>query len=248
MSKKILIVDDDPHIREVLCFALKQSNFETIEAENGQQALKQFADDTPDLVILDIEMPELDGLEVCKKIRQNSATPVFFLSSHDEEYDRVLGLELGGDDYITKPFSPRELVARVKGIFRRMEMSEEVISGAQSNSQPENEILRQGFLTLDSSAHRVDWNGQEVIFTATEFSIVKALLQRPGIVHSRNALMEQAYDQTIIVSDRTIDSHLRRIRSKFKTLGAKPIETVHGVGYRLNTCNCIESFTDNEKA
>lgn len=237
MNKKILIVDDDPHIREVVCFALKKSQFETIEAENGLQALQQVTQSKPDLVILDIEMPEIDGLEVCKKIRQDSLLPIFFLSSHDEEYDRILGLELGGDDYISKPFSPRELVARVKAIFRRLDKVLEPVNSTHSNISNEKTIYQQGLLSLNYSTHQVDWNGQAVILTATEFEIMKTLLQRPGHVYSRNALMDQAYDQTVIVSDRTIDSHLRRIRSKFKALGAEPIETVHSVGYKLNNCD-----------
>jgi len=233
MSKKILVVDDDPHIREVVCFALKKSHFASIEVENGLQALQQIAHSKPDLVILDIEMPELDGIEVCKKLRQTSALPIIFLSSHEEETDRILGLELGGDDYITKPFSPRELVARVKAIFRRMESTHDP---AVNTIDDKTTIYQQGLLTLDSSTHQVNWDGQGVELTATEFEIMKTLLQRPGHVYSRDALMDQAYEQTIIVSDRTIDSHLRRIRSKFKVLEAEPIDTVHSVGYKLNDC------------
>jgi two-component system, OmpR family, response regulator len=243
MKKTILVVDDDPHIREVVCFAMQKAHFEILEAENGQQALNEFYEKKPDLIILDIEMPEMDGTDVCKKIRQsqdtNSNTPIFFLSSHDEEYDRVLGLELGGDDYITKPFSPRELVARVKAIFRRMDtMASTEVDCASSFEN--NKILKQGLLSLDCSTRCVIWNGLDVVFTATEFSIVKTLLQHPGHVYSRNALMDQAYEQTVIVSDRTIDSHLRRIRNKFKAVKANPIETVHGVGYKLNDCEKIE--------
>jgi len=237
MNKKILVVDDDAHIRKVICFALKKSNFAIIEAENGQQALEEFAEKQPDLVLLDIEMPELDGTEVCRKIRQNSAIPIFFLSSHDEETDRVLGLELGGDDYITKPFSPRELVARIKAIFRRMDGTLENELTKSSSPRISQELYQYGLLSLDNSTHKVDWDGQEIILTATEFEIVKTLLQRPGHVYSRDALMDQAYGQTVIVSDRTIDSHLRRIRRKFKALEAQPIETVHGVGYKLNACD-----------
>lgn len=231
MAKKILVVDDDAHIREVVCFALKKSQFETIEAEDGLQALQSVADLTPDLVILDIEMPEMDGIEVCKKIRQQSSLPIFFLSSHDEEYERILGLELGADDYITKPFSPRELVARVKALFRRLEAKSE-----SSIKHKEKTIYQQGLLRLDCRCRQVDWNGQEVVLTATEFEIMKILLQHPGHVYSRNRLMDQAYGDNVIVSDRTIDSHLRRIRSKFKALGATPIETVHSIGYKLNQC------------
>jgi len=232
MNKKILIVDDDPHIREVICFALKKANFISIEAENGVHALQQVVDSKPDLLILDIEMPEMDGIEVCKKIRQDSMLPIFFLSSYDEEYDRVLGLELGADDYISKPFSPRELVARVKALFRRLDTKLEPII----NPLIDKAIYQQGLLNLNSHTHCVTWHNQEIVLTAIEFEILKTLLQTPGRVYSRNALMDQAYKGNVVVSDRTIDSHLRKIRNKFKILGATPIETVHSIGYKLNQC------------
>jgi two-component system OmpR family response regulator len=224
---KILVVDDDPHIREVLSFALGDAGFEIIEAEDGARAIDAFARTTPDLVVLDIVMPELDGTDVCRRIRATSAVPIVFLSSRDDEVDRVLGLELGGDDYLTKPFSPRELVARVRAVLRRVK------SGVAT--APER-MLRHGRLAVDLDRFTVAWQGREAPLTVTELGILRTLLGRPGKVYSRDELMDRAYDASTVVADRTIDSHVRRVRSKLKALGADPIETVHGAGYRLGPC------------
>jgi len=231
MSKTILLVDDDPHILDVVSFALKKANFAVVEAHNGLQALSLFEQQAADLILLDIGLPELDGMEVCKQIRhQDALIPIFFLTAHDEEIDRVLGLELGADDYICKPFSPRELVARIKAIFRRINNA---ALTAKSNNQT---ILSHGLLQLDCNSYQISWDGQFIDLTATEFLLLKILLQHPGQVFTRNMLMEQAYSPNIIVSDRTIDSHLRRIRKKFQSVDAQPVSTVHGVGYKLNNC------------
>jgi two-component system OmpR family response regulator len=224
---KILVVDDDPHIREVLSFALGEAGFETIEAEDGARAIEAFARTKPDLVVLDIVMPELDGTDVCRRIRATSAVPILFLSSRDDEVDRILGLELGGDDYLTKPFSPRELVARVRAVLRRVKPGEA--------PAPER-MLRHGRLAVDLDRFTVAWQGREAPLTVTELGILRTLLGRPGKVYSRDELMDRAYDDSTVVADRTIDSHVRRVRSKLKALGADPIETVHGAGYRLGPC------------
>ncbi len=229
MSRSILIVDDDPHILEVIGFGLDKAGMKTTTATDGQQALLTFNAGQFDLIVLDISMPELDGLEVCREIRKTSEVPILFLSSRDEEIDRILGLEIGGDDYVTKPFSVRELVARIKAILKR--------SG--SNHVPENTDtpLRRGGVVLEPSQHRVSFNSEDVALTATEFSILKAFLDQPTRAFDRNQLMDKIYDFNIHVSDRTIDSHIRHIRSKFAVRGcAQLIETVHGVGYRLGSC------------
>ena len=226
----ILIVDDDAHIREVVAFTLEQAGFRTIEAANGMAAIERFERDAPDLVVLDILMPELDGTEVCRELRRRSRVPIVFLSSRDEELDRILGLELGGDDYVTKPFSPRELLARVRAVLRR------VRSDATPAQEPSARILRHGRLTLDLDQFKALWDAREIVLTVTELGVLRTLLARPGKVFSRDELMDGAYDSATVVADRTIDSHVRRVRAKFRAAGADPIETVHGAGYKLGTC------------
>lgn len=228
MNSKILVVDDDAHIREVIAFSLTRANFDVIEAQDGKQALVQFQSQNPDLIILDIGMPELDGTDVCKIIRHESQVPLIFLSARDEEIDRIIGLELGADDYITKPFSSRELVARVKTILRRSNIT-------QNNATSSSEI-NHGLLFINSDTREVKWNDNSIELTATEFQMLHTMAKRPGHVFSRELLMDGSYSHNISVSDRTIDSHLRRIRNKFKDAGGTPIDTVHGVGYRVNLC------------
>ena len=226
----ILVVDDDPHIRDVICFALKKDGFATVEAEDGEQALKRFQETRPDLVVLDIVMPELDGTEVCKALRRSSAVPIIFLSSRDDEVDRILGLELGGDDYVTKPFSPRELAARARAILRRGK------NEGRETAPADLSRLEHGRLRLDADRYAAFWQGREVVLTLTEFSILRTLMRHPGKVFNRDQLMDGGYQDYRVVSDRTIDSHVRRVRAKFKALGADPIETLHGIGYRLGPC------------
>ncbi|HUS24816.1 MAG TPA: response regulator transcription factor [Candidatus Binatia bacterium] len=226
--KKILVVDDDANIREVVCFALQKAGYATVTAENGQQALQRCAAEHPDLVVLDILMPELDGTEVCRRLRadpRQRQVPIIFLSSKDDEVDRIVGLELGGDDYVGKPFSPRELVARVKARLRPA-------AGGEAPAKR----LQHGRLGLDPEQYKAFWDEREIVLTLTEFGILRTLLDRPGKVCTRDHLMNQAYELHKIVSDRTIDSHVRRVRSKFTALGADPIETVHGIGYKLGPC------------
>jgi len=222
---KILVVDDDPHIRDLIRFALRKEGFEVAEAKDGQAALDMHKRAQPDLVILDILMPELDGTEVCRRLRKEAATPIIFLSSKDEELDRIVGLELGGDDYVTKPFSPRELVARVKAVLRRR----------PADLPPEApRRIRTGALSLDLDAFTAQWDGAPLTLTVTEFGILRALAMHPGRVLTRDNLMDAAYDDRRFVSDRTIDSHVRRIRAKLRAAGGNPLETIHGLGYKLN--------------
>ncbi len=218
----ILIVDDDPAIREVIRFALSRDGFKTEEAATGVEALALAA--AADLVVLDVMMPGLDGIACCRELRRTSAVPVLFLSSRDEDVDRIVGLEVGGDDYLGKPFSPRELVARVKAILRR------------GVAPAMREVLSHGRLALDVGAIRATWDGREVALTATEFGILRTLMQRTGRVVSRDGLMDGAYAVERVVNDRTIDSHVRRLRAKFAAVDAAPIETLAGFGYRLGPC------------
>jgi two-component system OmpR family response regulator len=226
----VLIVDDDAHIRNVVRFALQKEGFRTDEAVDGRQALARIEAEPPALVVLDIMMPEMDGAEVCRKLRATSRLPIIFLSSRDEEIDRILGLELGGDDYVSKPFSPRELVARVRAVLRRARAA----ATEPADGKPrEPRVLARGPLALDLDAHRVTWDGRQIVLTVTEFGIVRTLLGYPGKVFTRDELMTGAYDESTVVSDRTIDSHVRRVRQKLAQVGADPIRTVVGVGYQL---------------
>lgn len=227
MNHRILVVDDDPHIRDVICFALEKAGLASMAAQDGAQALERLERDGADLVILDIGMPEMDGLEVCRRIRKRGDTPILFLSARGDEIDRVIGLEIGGDDYVTKPFSPRELVARVGAILKRAKAQ-----GAAPDDQ--DALVRRGALTLDPPRFHADFAGKVVPLTALEFAIVRLLSARPGHVFTRDRIMDSAYADNIHVSDRTIDSHIRNIRAKFAAVGCpSAIDTVHGVGFRL---------------
>ncbi len=223
---RILVVDDDSHIRDIVRFALEREGFFVIEAENGAEGLALAEKEKPDLALLDIMMPEMDGSEVCRRLRKKSAMPIIFLTSRDDEIDRVLGLELGGDDYVAKPFSPRELVARIKAVLRR---TQPIAAPLAQNAE-----LCVNALRLDLDQVRAYWNETEVILTATEFGLLRTLAERPGKVFSRDALMNGAYQDERYVSDRTMDSHIRRIRAKFLAAGGAIIETVHGLGYKLS--------------
>lgn len=238
MGQAILVVDDDAHIREVVCFALRKAGFQTIEARDGREALERFEREAPDLVVLDILMPEMDGTDVCRRLRARSRVPIVFLSSKDDEIDRIVGLELGGDDYVTKPFSPRELVARVRAVLRRTG------GGGGGEAEPEGgppagqkpKVLEFKKLKLDLDRFQAFWDQREVVLTVTEFGILRTLMGYPGKVFSRSELMDGAYPDQNIVTERTIDSHVRRVRRKFGDVGGDPIETVHGVGYKLGAC------------
>ncbi len=228
--KQILVVDDDPHIRDVICFALDKAGYDTTTARDGNEALARFQQRSTDLIVLDIGLPGKDGLEVCRQIRRTSQTPILFLSARDDEIDRVLGLEIGGDDYVTKPFSPRELVARVGVILKR--------AGQAGDQDPENQLpLSHGHLRLDPMQRLVEFNAEPVQLTAIEFEILKTILAHPRMVFNRERIMTAAYPANIHVSDRTIDSHIRKIRTKLRAAGCDDaIETVHGVGFRIGSC------------
>lgn len=230
MAHRILIVDDEGHIREVIRVALQKAGMDVIEARDGKEALARFAADRPDLIVLDIGMPEFDGLDVCREVRKSSDVPILFLSARDEEIDRILGLEIGGDDYVTKPFSPRELVARVNVILRRLgPRNGEIKTGAAT--------LTQGSLLIDPEQHVASFAGTPLKLTAIEFGILRAFLTRPTSVFNREQLMRAAYQLNIQVSDRTIDSHIRNIRAKLAALNCENvIETIHGVGFKLGRC------------
>lgn len=229
-AASILVVDDDPRIREVVRFALERAGFRILEAGDGREALATFERDGADLVVLDILMPEMDGTDVCRAIRLRSSVPIIFLSSKDDEIDRILGLELGGDDYVTKPFSPRELVARVRAVLRR---------GTHPGPAPTDAAPRRlvhGRLTLDLDRFQAFWDGREIVLTVTEFGLLRTLVGFPGKVYTRDELMDGGYAYDNVVSGRTIDSHIRRLRRKFAEAGGEPIETVHGLGYKVGPC------------
>lgn len=220
---EILVVDDDPHLREVVTYALGRAGFTTRSARDGRHALAEVARSRPDLVVLDVMMPELDGLEVCRQLRASGRLPIVFLSSRDEEIDRVLGLEMGGDDYLTKPFSTRELVARVKAVLRRTAPAPEL----------DNTVLEVSSVRLDRAQHRAFVGATELTLTATEFELLAALLSHRDRVLSRSQLAEHTYGHGHHVADRTLDSHVSRLRRKLRAGGHDPIESVRGVGYRL---------------
>jgi two-component system OmpR family response regulator len=226
MSSSILIVDDDPEIRQVLRIGLSQAGFEVTEAGDGKEGLAKAKSGRFDLVILDIGLPGMDGLDVCRALRETDTTPVLFLTARDDEIDRVLGFELGGDDYVTKPFSPRELTARVKAILKR------------TNSQVQNSALIRGCLKVDEARHLCEVSGMSVPLTAREMALLSHLMRSPDHVSARPALTDAMYGANIHVSDRTVDSHLRNLRSKLVSAGCvDAIETVHGVGVRMGPCN-----------
>ncbi len=230
MPHTILIADDDPHIRQLLAFALTKAGLETREAEDGEAALAAVAEHAPDLVVLDINMPRLTGLEVCRQLRAQGDIPILFLSSRDDEIDRVLGIELGGDDYVVKPFSPREVVARVMAILRR--------AGAKTDraDTPVGAFAR-GRLSLDPESWSARWGESDVPLTVTEFGILRTLAAAPSKVFSRDAIIDRLHGPGFAITDRTIDSHVRNLRNKFAGLGGHDvIETKAGVGYRLGAC------------
>jgi two-component system OmpR family response regulator len=231
MPHRILVVDDDPHIRDVIGFALEKAGMSVQAAKDGGEALALFAHEAPDLVVLDVGMPEVDGLEVCRRIRKTHETPILFLSARDEEIDRVIGLEIGGDDYVTKPFSPRELVARVNAILKRAR------GAAPAGEERDSKNLAHGALKMTPAEHRATLGDVELTLTSIEFAILKTFLARPRQVFSREQILEAAYGGAIHVSDRTIDSHIRNIRAKCVALGCNGVvETVHGVGFKLGRC------------
>ncbi len=233
MTATIALVDDDRNILTSVSIALQAEGFVTRVYSDGETALKALIDNPPDLAIFDIKMPRMDGLELLRRLREKSAMPVIFLTSKDDELDEALGLAMGADDYIAKPFSQRLLIARIRAILRRAELNQPPEPGVE---EVPPEILQRGRLAMDPARHRVTWCGTAVTLTVTEFLILETLAQRPGIVKTRNQLMDAAYQDDIYVDDRTIDSHIKRVRRKFRQIDQEfdAIETLYGAGYRFS--------------
>ena len=233
MGKKmptIALVDDDRNILTSVSMALEAEGYQTRTYTDGVSALQGLEENPPDIAIFDIKMPRMDGMELLRRLRQKSNLPVIFLTSKDDEIDELFGLKLGADDYIRKPFSQRLLVERVRAVLRRSQYRAE---GGEETEQ--TRVIERGKLVMDADRHSCTWGGQPVTLTVTEFLILQALAQRPGIVKSRDALMDAAYDDQVYVDDRTIDSHIKRLRKKFKAVDPdfNAIETLYGVGYRF---------------
>ena len=234
MSQVIALVDDDRNILTSISIALQAEGFITRVYSDGDTALKAFADNPPDLGVFDIKMPRMDGMELLRRLRETSSMPVIFLTSKDDELDEALGLAMGADDYIAKPFSQRLLIARIRAILRRQEFAKDEVTATRD--EPEVPLLVRQRLTMDTARHKVVWDGRNVTLTVTEFMILEALAQRPGVVKSRNQLLDIAYQDDVYVDDRTIDSHIKRIRRKFRAVDSSfdAIETLYGVGYRFD--------------
>ena len=235
MSQVIALVDDDRNILTSVSIALQAEGFLTRVYTDGQTALKAFGDNPPDLGVFDIKMPQMDGMELLRRVRETSAMPVIFLTSKDDELDEALGLAMGADDYISKPFSQRLLIARIRALLRRQDLAKRTSTGAAEAGEEDVPLIERGRLVMDPARHKVLWDGKDVTLTVTEFLILEALAQRPGVVKSRNQLLDIAYQDDVYVDDRTIDSHIKRIRRKFRTVDSEfdAIETLYGVGYRF---------------
>ncbi|MEC7163585.1 MAG: response regulator transcription factor [Pseudomonadota bacterium] len=225
---EIVLVDDDANILASVRIALEADGFRVRSYTDGHSALAALENQPADIGVFDIKMPRMDGLELLRKLRQNSAMPVVFLTSKDDEIDEVFGLKMGADDYITKPFSQRLLIERIRAVLRRSAARADTPAAASKST------ISQGHLHLDHERHDCLWKNRPVNLTVTEFLIIDALAQRPGVVKSRDSLMDAAYDDQIYVDDRTIDSHIKRLRRKFRAVDASfdAIETLYGVGYR----------------
>ncbi len=232
MTTTIALVDDDRNILTSVSIALQAEGFATRVYGDGETALRALVDNPPDLAVLDIKMPRMDGLELLRRLRTRSAVPVIFLTSKDDELDEAEGLATGADDYIAKPFSQRLLIARIRAILRRTELR---AADAAADEPEQRELLVRGALVMDPSRHKVRWREDDIVLTVSEFMILEALAVRPGVVKSRNQLMDAAYQDDVYVDDRTIDSHIKRLRRKFRAADEafKGIETLYGVGYRF---------------
>lgn len=232
MAANIALVDDDRNILTSVSIAMQAEGFVTRVYSDSEAALSAIIDNPPDLAVFDIKMPKMDGLELLRRVREKSNLPVIFLTSKDEELDEALGLAMGADDYIKKPFSQRLLIARVKSILRRAEL----VKSSDANDDELGEPLVRGSLEMDPARHIVKWSGKNVTLTVTEFMILEALANRPGVVKSRNQLMDVAYQDDVYVDDRTIDSHIKRLRRKFREVDSDfdAIDTLYGAGYRYS--------------
>ncbi len=236
-QRTIALVDDDRNILTTLSIALQAEGYATRVYSDGEAALAALQHNPPDLAVFDIKMPRMDGMELLQKLRESSDLPVIFLTSKDQEEDEEAGLAMGADDYIAKPFSQRLLLARIRTILRRAAPLPETVEGAAPMPTAHNEVIARGRLAMDPARHQVTWDGKPVSLTVTEFLILEALAIRPGVIKSRNQLMDAAYPDDIFVDDRTVDSHIKRLRRKFRAVDPEfgAIETLYGAGY---------SFTD----
>jgi len=227
----IALVDDDRNILTSVSIALEAEGYQTNTYSDGVSALQGLEDNPPDMAIFDIKMPRMDGMELLRRLRQKSDLPVIFLTSKDDEIDELFGLKMGADDFIRKPFSQRLLVERVKAVLRRAQNKDNV----EVSDTERSAVIERGKLVLDPDRHSCAWGGKQVVLTVTEFFILQSLAHRPGIVKSRDALMDAAYDDQVYVDDRTIDSHIKRLRKKFKAVDDTfdAIDTLYGVGYRF---------------
>jgi len=229
VAQTIALVDDDRNILTSVSMALEAEGFTVRTYTDGAEALRGITGNPVDLAVLDIKMPRMDGMELLERLRRSSKLPVIFLTSKDDEVDELMGLRIGADDYIRKPFSQRLLIERIRTLLRRATLSTDGAAAAGGG-----EIIARGEMMLDPARHSCTWKGQAVELTVTEFLLLKALAGRPGLVKSRDQLMDAAYGEHIYVDDRTIDSHIKRVRKKFKAIDAEfaQIETLYGVGYR----------------
>lgn len=227
---KIALVDDDRNILTSVSMTLEAEGYDVTTYNDGQSALDGFGTNFPDIAVLDIKMPRMDGMDLLHRIRQKSDMPVIFLTSKDDEIDEVLGLRMGADDYVRKPFSQRLLVERIRALLRR----QEAIASDSSDDPAESKLIERGSLSMDPLRHSVAWKGDSVNLTVTEFLLLQALATRPGFVKSRDQLMDVAYDDQVYVDDRTIDSHIKRLRKKMRSVDPEfsSIETLYGIGYR----------------
>ncbi|MDG6078769.1 response regulator transcription factor [Erythrobacter litoralis] len=233
----IALVDDDRNILTTVSIALQAEGFATRVYSDGEAALGALMHNPPDLAIFDIKMPKMDGMELLRRLRERSPLPVIFLTSKDEEEDEEAGFEMGADDYIAKPFSLRLLLARIRAILRRSEARRPQDAGELVLDEPAGEVIERGRLQMDPARHHVTWDGRAVSLTVTEFLLLEALALHPGVIKSRNQLMDAAYPDDVFVDDRTVDSHIKRMRRKFRSVDSEfaAIETLYGAGY---------SFTD----
>lgn len=229
---RIALVDDDRNILTSVAMTLEAEGFEVETYNDGQAALDGFNKRMPDIGVFDIKMPRMDGMDLLQRVRQKPSMPVIFLTSKDDEIDEVLGLRMGADDYVKKPFSQRLLVERIRALLRR----QEALAGEVIEETEETKVMIRGELVMDPLRHAVKWKGKDVSLTVTEFLLLQALAQRPGFVKSRDQLMDVAYDDQVYVDDRTIDSHIKRLRKKMRNTDDtfSAIETLYGIGYRYN--------------
>ena len=230
----ITLVDDDENIVASVSLALESHGHEVKAHYDGASGLASLEAEPPDLAILDVKMPRMDGMEVLRRLRQTSAVPVIMLTSKDDEIDEILGFNLGADDYIRKPFSQRLLIERVKAVLRRANPDDDSLTAGGASDAAQNKAIKRGRLTLDPARHDCLWDDKPVRLTVTEFLLLQSLAQRPGFVKSRDNLMDAAYEDQVYVDDRTIDSHIKRMRKKFREVDPEfdAIETLYGVGYR----------------